>query len=262
MHSTTKHHSSHPSHKIQHHFNNITARALDIAIASVMLLGAAPVMLVIAILVKLDSPGPILYSQVRVGMNRRRKDRREGARASGSDRRAQQAFGKPFPIYKFRSMCVDSEKNGAVWCKVGDVRITRLGALLRQTHLDELPQLFNILNGDMSIVGPRPERPEFVNKLTEQIPHYQHRLHMKPGLTGLAQVRHRSDLDLRDVKKKVRYDLVYRKNVTLWTNIKIILATVPLTVGIPVEKTKQITRFRPLGRLVSGFGAFLFFFKD
>lgn len=238
-------------------FNHFAQRALDIALASLMLAAAAPVMLAVALLVKFDSPGPILYSQTRVGLNRRKGERRTSSiRESRPDRRQDSAFGKPFPIYKFRSMRTDAEKNGAAWCRVGDSRITRLGRILRQTHLDELPQLFNILTGDMSIVGPRPERPEFIVKLAQEIPHYHKRLHMKPGLTGLAQVRHRSDLDLRDVKKKVRYDLVYRRSASLATNVKIILATVPLAMGIPVEKTRQIFRFRALNRFAQAFSGF------
>ncbi len=213
-------------------------------------------MLVVTLLIKLDSPGPILYSQARVGLNRRKGDRRLGQRALAADRREDPAYGKPFPIYKFRSMRTDAEKNGAKWCQVGDTRITRLGRILRQTHLDELPQLFNILMGDMSIVGPRPERPEFILKLAQEIPHYHKRLHMKPGLTGLAQVRHRSDLDLRDVKKKVRYDLVYHRNASLLTNVKIILATVPLAMGVPVEKTKRLFRLRPVNRFVHAIAGF------
>ncbi len=224
-------------------------RTLDIVLASLMLAAAAPVMIVVALLVKFDSPGPVLYSQTRVGLNRRKGERRTARHSDAKpDRRQGSSYGKPFPILKFRSMRTDAEKKGAQWCQVGDSRITRLGRILRATHLDELPQLFNILHGDMSIVGPRPERPEFIGKLAQEIPHYHKRLHMKPGLTGLAQVRHRSDLDLRDVKKKVRYDLVYRRSASFITNIKIILATVPLAMGIPVEKTRQIFRLRLVNR--------------
>ncbi len=250
-------HAQHSSHAAHRHFtfNHFAQRALDIVLASLMLAAAAPVMIAVALLVKFDSPGPILYSQTRVGLNRRKGERRTGSRDARPDRRQLSAFGQHFPIYKFRSMRTDAEKNGAAWCRVGDSRVTRLGRILRQTHLDELPQLFNILSGDMSIVGPRPERPEFIVKLAQEIPHYHQRLHMKPGLTGLAQVRHRSDLDLRDVKKKVRYDLVYRRSASLATNVKIILATVPLAMGIPVEKTKQLFRFRAANRFAQTFSS-------
>ena len=181
-------------------------RALDIGISSLMLLAAAPLMLAIALLIRLDSEGPILYSQLRTGLNRRTGSRRRAHRAGASERRRAPHHGKPFKILKFRSMRVDAEAKGAVWCKEGDPRVTRLGYWLRKTHLDELPQLFNILRGDMSLVGPRPERPEFISRLHLEVPGYGTRLRVKPGLTGLAQTRHRSDLDLRDVKKKVRYD--------------------------------------------------------
>ncbi len=222
----------------------IYKRLFDILLTSLLIVLSAPIMLVVAILVKLDSPGPVFYSQGRVGLNRRRKDRRGGASRAQvyqgeSDRRRQQSHGRVFQVYKFRSMHVDAEAKGAQWCRRDDPRVTRMGKILRKTHLDELPQLFNVLMGDMSIVGPRPERPEFVTGLKESVPNYEKRLELKPGLTGLAQIRHRSDEQITDVKKKIRYDLFYMKKVSLWTDTKIVLGTVPLVFGMSSEQLKK-----------------------
>src|SRR5205085_74134 len=147
---------------------NLTKRLLDVALASFGLLIGAPFLLAIAGLVRwLSGAGPIIYRQTRVGR-----------------------YGRPFCIYKFRTMRLDAEKNGAVWAKGNDARVTGLGRILRKTRLDELPQLWNILRGDMSFVGPRPERPEFVHELRKHIPHYDLRHLVPPGLTGWAQVRY------------------------------------------------------------------------
>lgn len=219
-------------------------RFFDILLTSMLIILSAPIMLVVAVLVKLDSTGPVFYSQGRVGLNRRRQDRRgASARAqvfdAGSDRRRQHSHGRVFRVYKFRSMHVDAEAKGAQWCRRDDPRITRMGKILRKTHLDELPQLFNVLMGDMSIVGPRPERPEFVTGLKERVPNYEKRLQLKPGLTGLAQIRHRSDEQITDVKKKIRYDLFYMKKVSLWTDTKIVLGTVPLVFGMSSDQLRK-----------------------
>ena len=163
----------------------------------------SPILLLTAIAVKLTSHGPILYSQVRVGKN-----------------------GKLFKIYKFRTMTVDAEKNtGPVWAAKNDCRLTPIGNLLRKAHIDELPQLINILKGEMSLIGPRPERPMFVEKFKEEIPGYEKRLGVKPGITGLAQVWHRYDETLEDVKKKLKYDVLYIKKMCLWSDFNIILRT-------------------------------------
>lgn len=232
-------------------------RLFDIAIASLFLVAVAPFMLLIAILIKLDSEGPVFYSQTRVGVNNRRMPsrrrgellRREMIGASDRrvetpvNRRVQNSFGRMFKVLKFRTMRTDAEANGKPkWCEVNDPRVTRIGALLRKTHLDELPQLFNILMGDMSLVGPRPERPEFVRWLRNVTPAYEERLMVKPGLTGLAQIHHRADLELSDVKKKVRYDLLYLKRVSVWTDIKIILGTVPLVFGVSQNDLKKLDK--------------------
>lgn len=161
-------------------------------IALVALLLAAPVMVVAAILVKVTSPGPALYKQKRVGLN-----------------------GHVFTIFKFRSMRADAEaKTGAVWAQKNDPRITPLGRFLRKSRIDELPQLFNVLRGEMSVVGPRPERPEFVATLSEQIPYYRQRHVVRPGITGWAQINHKYGDTIEDTVKKLEYDLYYIKNLS------------------------------------------------
>jgi len=178
-------------------------RALDYVIAGTAIVLTAPLMLVIAALVKLTSAGPAIYHQERVGKN-----------------------GKTFNILKFRSMGVDAEKGtGAVWAKQNDPRVTPLGAFLRKSHLDELPQLFNVLKGEMSIVGPRPERPEMVKTLKETISDYEKRLQVLPGITGLAQVMHRYDETIADVKAKVKYDLLYIKKMCWMAEMRIMALT-------------------------------------
>lgn len=177
--------------------------AFDYVTATALTVVALPLVATLAVIVRLTSKGPAFYRQTRVG-----KD------------------GKLFEIVKLRTMCVDSEaKTGPVWCKEDDPRITPVGAILRRTHLDELPQLFNVLKGDMSLVGPRPERPHFVEKLKKSIPHYEDRLRVKPGITGLAQVRHRYDETLDDVKRKVAYDLLYIRRMCLMVDLLIMVLT-------------------------------------
>jgi len=159
---------------------------------------------ILALLIRLDSPGPIFYSQERLGFR-----------------------GKPFRIYKFRSMYTDAECNGcAVWASVSDPRVTRIGRFLRATHLDEFPQLFNIFRGDMSLIGPRPEREEFVTELEKIIPFYKNRLAMKPGLTGWAQVKYHYASTNNDALIKLQYDLYYIKHQSFMLDIYIILKTV------------------------------------
>jgi lipopolysaccharide/colanic/teichoic acid biosynthesis glycosyltransferase len=234
-------------------------RGVDLLISLVMLLTVFPVMIVFAILVKLDSRGPVFYKQIRVGINNRlngrrsfskrralvRKRARLNGRREAEDRRYLDTLGKPFPIYKFRTMIPDAEKAGPMWCQqMGDPRVTNVGNFLRKTHLDELPQLINILKGEMSVVGPRPERPEFVTTLTEKIPQYKYRLTLKPGLTGLAQIRQGGDMVIDDVKKKIRYDFLYMKKACLTTDLKIILGTVPLVLGGSMNAVKYLKKAR------------------
>lgn len=183
----------------------IAKRLFDLALASIFFAILWPFMLLTAIAVRLDSPGPILYHQIRVGLN-----------------------GKTFRIYKFRSMRQDAEKNGAVWAKKNDSRVTRVGAFIRNTRLDELPQLYNVLAGQMSFVGPRPERPEFVTELANQIPFYETRHKVKPGLMGWAQLKYPYGASVEDAKNKLQYDLYYTKNHSFLMDMLIMIQTVEI----------------------------------
>lgn len=218
-------------------FTRFMKRLMDIVVASTLLVLCAPVMLLVAVAVKLTSPGPVIYKQTRVGLNLRdfsRRDRRrrrapppEGIeRRHQPDRRRQFAYGRPFTLYKFRTMRVDAEKDGARFAVQNDPRLTCIGGFLRKTRLDELPQLWNVLKGEMSMVGPRPERPEFIEKLSAEIPNYLQRLGLKPGLTGLAQILNGYDNDIEGFRRKVALDLLYLQNCCLRNDLKILLRTV------------------------------------
>jgi len=200
-------------------------RALDVVLSAIGLLILLPVFAILAVAIKLDSRGPVFYAQERIGKNRRRsRDRETG---NGNDRRRVDTFGRPFTIYKLRSMVVDAEKNsGPVWAAKADARITRLGGFLRKTRLDETPQLLNVLRGEMSVVGPRPERPSFVVTLAEKLPDYPKRCSALPGITGLAQVKSRYDSSIETVNRKLQYDLYYVRHGRLMLDLKIMAATV------------------------------------
>lgn len=216
----------------------IGKRALDIIGALVLLTILAVPMVFTAIAVRLTSRGPIIFRQTRVGLNQRsrRRDRRnrifkplaegEERRQSESDRRQTCGFGLPFTIYKFRTMRIDAEKDGARFAVANDPRVTPIGGFLRKTRLDEVPQLWNVLRGEMSLVGPRPERPEFIEKLSVEVPNYLHRLGLKPGLTGLAQVINGYDNDIDGFRRKVSLDLLYLQNCCVWNDLKVLLRTV------------------------------------
>jgi lipopolysaccharide/colanic/teichoic acid biosynthesis glycosyltransferase len=193
-------------------------------IAAVMLLVASPVMLVTVILIRLTSRGPVLYTQVRVGL-----DRRWNSTRSLNERRWEDLGGSPFTILKFRSMREDAEANGqAVWARHDDDRVTPIGTFMRKTRIDELPQLLNVIRGDMNIVGPRPERPSIFVRLREQINEYPVRQRVKPGITGLAQVSNPYDSCLDDVRRKVYFDIQYMKRQSLGEDIRIMVLTVPV----------------------------------
>lgn len=175
----------------------------DVAVSVLALVLASPIILLAAILIKIVSRGPVLLKQARVGVN-----------------------GQIFEMYKLRTMKNDAEKDtGPVWAEEDDPRLIKFGKIIRKAHIDELPQLVNVLKGEMSIVGPRPERPVFVQDLKKKIPGYVKRLAVKPGITGLAQVWHKYDETLQDVKKKIKYDLLYIRKMCLMVDLRILLRT-------------------------------------
>lgn len=185
---------------------DVSKRIFDIIVCLILLFLAWPLMLLTAIAVFLESGGPVIYHQVRTGLN-----------------------GKTFSIYKFRSMSQDAEKDGkAVWAKKNDSRVTKVGAFIRNTRLDELPQILNVLTGDMSFVGPRPERPEFVDDLNKQLPYYEARHRVKPGLMGWAQLKYSYGASVEDAANKLKYDLYYVKNHSLLLDILIVVQSVEI----------------------------------
>ncbi len=185
-------------------FQSIMKRGMDIIISVLVLILLIPVNLVLGILIQLTSQGGIFYYQIRKGLH-----------------------GREFTLYKFRTMYINSEKTtGPVWADKDDPRITPIGKVLRKFHLDEIPQLLNVLKGDMSVIGPRPERPRIINDLMEEIPYYSHRFRVKPGITGWAQIRGAYDTSLADVYNKLKNDFFYIENMSLLLDIKIIFLTV------------------------------------
>lgn len=186
----------------------IGKRLMDICLSMVGLLVTGLLFPLIALLIKLDSPGPIFYSQIRAGKN-----------------------GRPFKIFKFRSMVHNAERNGAVWAKINDNRITKIGEFLRKTRLDELPQLYNVLAGEMSLVGPRPERPEFIELLAKEIPFFNKRQMVLPGLTGWAQVNYPYGASTQDALEKLQYDLYYIKNKSMFLDLEVLLRTVAVVIN-------------------------------
>ena len=177
----------------------------DVLLSIVLLLISSPLLIVSGLLIKIEDGGPILYSQIRTGFE-----------------------GFPYTIYKLRSMRVDAEHDGAQWVKRADSRITRIGSLLRRTRLDELPQLWCVFTGSMSLIGPRPERPEFDQELEQKIPHYCLRQRMRPGLSGWAQVNYPYGASLEDAANKLSYDLYYLRNCTFWLDLLILFKTIRL----------------------------------
>jgi exopolysaccharide biosynthesis polyprenyl glycosylphosphotransferase len=179
-------------------------RMISVGIAFVGLILLLPIIPFVVLAIKLDSRGSVLYKQLRVGRN-----------------------NVPFYVYKFRTMKQDAEaKTGAVWAGANDPRITRVGRFLRASRLDEIPQLWSVLRGDMAFVGPRPERPEFVEWLTKEIPYYPVRHVVRPGVTGWAQVRYKYGNTVEDAKEKLQYDLYYIKNISLGLDVLIMFQTV------------------------------------
>jgi lipopolysaccharide/colanic/teichoic acid biosynthesis glycosyltransferase len=245
-------------------------RTVNFSIAFVALVALSPLLLLIAIAVKVTSRGPIIYRQTRVGVDRRltggdrrgvgerrasrgrsgdargvvddsaagrsfierRGVQRNGDRRSigrrGGDRRAVDVGGRAFTMYKFRTMTVNAETSGAVWATKNDARVTPIGGILRGTRLDEIPQLVNVIKGDMNIVGPRPERPSIFMQLRKEIDRYQMRQRAKPGITGWAQINQNYDTSIDDVRRKVEYDLAYIERRSVVEDMRIMAKTLPV----------------------------------
>jgi lipopolysaccharide/colanic/teichoic acid biosynthesis glycosyltransferase len=203
--------------------------ALDAALALALLTLTGPLILALALLVKLTSRGPAFYTQTRVGRG-----------------------GRRFTIYKLRTMVNKCESlTGPRWSIPGDPRVTGLGRFLRRTHLDELPQLLNVLKGDMSLIGPRPERPEFLPELERACPQYRERLAVRPGVTGLAQVQLPADTNLGSVRRKLTYDLYYVENVSPWLDLSLLACTAFYALGVPFHRVGPLLRV-PYGARVEG----------
>jgi exopolysaccharide biosynthesis polyprenyl glycosylphosphotransferase len=184
-------------------FYQALKRTLDLFAATLILLATLPISVLALILILLTSRGPVLFSQYRLGAGK-----------------------VPFKVFKFRTMVFDAEANGPQWAQNDDGRVTKIGKVLRKTRLDELPQLINVLKGEMSLIGPRPEREFFINQLTEKIPFYSLRFFVKPGITGWAQVKFRYGLDEADALEKLRYELYYIKNQSLTLDARILMKTI------------------------------------
>jgi lipopolysaccharide/colanic/teichoic acid biosynthesis glycosyltransferase len=199
------------------------SRVVNYVVAVVAIVLLLPVIALIVAVIKLTSRGPVLYSQIRVGVDRRFRS------SDVFDRRAHDFGGRLFRMYKFRTMRADAESDGReVWAQKNDPRTTPIGRVLRATRLDELPQLYNVLRGDMNIVGPRPERPSIFHELRANIPEYPLRQRVKPGITGWAQVNHSYDACVDDVRRKIHYDLEYLRRQCMIEDLRIMSMTLPV----------------------------------
>jgi lipopolysaccharide/colanic/teichoic acid biosynthesis glycosyltransferase len=201
-------------------------RAVNVVIASVGLVLTLPVMAAIAVLIKLTSPGPVLFTQRRVGL-----DRRAEGNAGGNARRHADDGGQTFTMYKFRTMQVNGGVSREVWARPDDPRVTTVGRVLRKFRLDELPQLWNVLLGDMNVVGPRPEQPTIFAALRQQIQEYPRRQQVLPGITGWAQINRAYDSSIDDVREKLNYDLEYIRQRSALEDLKIMLLTPAVMLG-------------------------------
>jgi lipopolysaccharide/colanic/teichoic acid biosynthesis glycosyltransferase len=215
-----------PAKSIADWYSESIKRSLDCFIAAVMLLVSAPVILLALLLVRMTSRGSAIYAQTRLGRG-----------------------GRTFRLYKIRTMYKDSERDtGPIWSPPGDLRVTPPGRLLRWTHMDELPQLVNILRGEMSLVGPRPERPEIVSQIERALPQYRLRMTVRPGLTGLAQIQQGPDTDLSSVRRKLNYDLWYVERISFKLDLRILIGTVLRCSGVSFDRIGRILRL-PKGDL-------------
>lgn len=214
-------------------------RIFDVIFAGAALMLLSPVIMVVAVLIRLESSGSVFFQQERIGLNRRKSDRRryisdgyDGPdRRRDNDRRKKIHNGKPFNIYKLRTMRIDAEKTGPELSSKGDSRITKIGYLLRRTRIDEIPQFINVIRGDMSIVGPRPERSFFINQVRQEVPEFPLRLKVKPGITGLAQVEDGYADTVEKMKGKLYYDLKYISQLSLPQEINILFKTVYVVIS-------------------------------
>lgn len=208
-------------------------RGFDIAVAVIALVLLAPVIALAILIIKLESPGPAFYLQERIGLNRRRRDRRTLSRTmrnaterrNGGDRRKSINAGKPFNIIKLRTMREGSERNGPALASDDDPRITLVGRVLRKARIDEIPQFVNVIRGDMSIIGPRPERSFFISKYRHELPEFSLRLFVKPGITGLAQVENGYTKTVDHMRRRLLYDLRYIARLSIIQELQIILKT-------------------------------------
>jgi lipopolysaccharide/colanic/teichoic acid biosynthesis glycosyltransferase len=202
------------------HWYEPVKTVVEFAAAFVLFILTAPLILMATILIRITSAGPVVYSQTRLGR-----------------------YGKPFTIYKLRTMMHNAESlTGAQWCKPGDTRVTKVGRWLRKSHIDELPQLWNVLRGEMSLVGPRPERPEFLPMLEQAIPLYRQRLNVRPGVSGFAQVQMPPDSDLESVRNKLAYDLHYVRCQSLLFDVALYLATLGKLIGLSEDTIRKLCR--------------------
>jgi lipopolysaccharide/colanic/teichoic acid biosynthesis glycosyltransferase len=201
-------------------------RLMNVALATIGLILTGPIILLFSVLVRLTSRGPIFYTQARVGLDRRRAP----VPAGSYDRRARDVGGRPFMILKFRTMRTDAEMNGPVWAAQKDSRVTPIGRVMRKYRIDELPQLINVIRGDMNVVGPRPERPSIFSRLCDDIDEYPLRQRTRPGITGLAQVNQAYDTSIDDVRAKVQYDLRYIERQSMTEDLRIMARTVPVMI--------------------------------
>lgn len=203
-------------------------RKLDVLVSIVALMAFAPLLVLVALAIKLDSPGPVFFLQTRIGIERRR---RPGAGTAVPERRRIIQPGRPFRIFKLRTMTWDAEADGPQWAMAHDCRVTRVGRVLRRCRLDEFPQFVNVLRGEMSVIGPRPERLCFIPELENAVPHYRERLVVLPGITGLAQVVNGYDTDLESVRRKITLDRLYIRELCLRTDLVILVRTVTVLVA-------------------------------
>ena len=202
----------------------VSKRCLDIVMAGTLLVLTLPLMFVTAIAIKLNSPGPVIFTQVRAGLNSRRRNFTSQNPVPICRRRTTN-YGRPFVIYKLRTMHVNSDAEGPKQAQKDDQRVFGIGRLLRKMRIDELPQLVNVLRGEMSMVGPRPECIDYMEELSDKVPNYLDRLGLKPGLTGIAQIEAGYANDLESYRRKIAFDLIYLKNCCVRNDIKTLVRT-------------------------------------